>query len=529
MIFLFFIRLEIIIAFSFDEDCSGVFKSCIFYYFLGWDDVYVAGIYHGVKKPSNINDFLSAFRDDVVRLRDVGFEFRGKMIKVVVSCICCDAPATTFMLNITTHNAYYGCRKCTTRGLWVTNVITHHTQAKTAGRVTFPEIDAPLRTDESFRNRLQAKHHNKDGRKSIVEEMIADIIADIALDYMHLVCIGVRKKDLKEWVWGKFDKLRFSKETISKISSYLLGIGEFITKLFARKPRPLPELPRWKATELRLDLLYICPVAYKPYLNTERYNHIMLLHVAIKLLVNRDTCQTYADYAESLLKLYVTTGAQLYGAKYVTFNVHNLIHLANDVRKHGSLDDFSAFPFENKLQKLKNLLRKSGKPLQQVVRRLQEIETARTSKVNSQNSSTISEQYTLENIHYSGPILSHFATADQYKTLRFKNTELSTSKSENCVFLENVKDVFVIENIIKHHEQIHLIGRRFLKREDMYIYPLPSSMIDELLVSNLSTTLESVPLTSVKCKSFRIPITIPSNGQYFVCPLVNHSLFQYHP
>lgn len=63
-----------------------------------------------------------------------------------------------------------------------------------------------------------------------------------------------------------------------------------------------------------------------------------------------------------------------------------------------------------------------------------------------------------------------------------------------------MKDVFVIENIIKHHEQIHLIGMRFLKREDMYIYPLPSSMIDELLVSNLSTTLESVSLTSVKCK-----------------------------
>lgn len=110
-------------------------------------------------------------------------------------------------------------------------------------------------------------------------------------------------------------------------------------------------------------------------------------------LVNRDISQTYADYAESLLKLYVTTGAQLYGGKYVTINVHNLIHLANDVRKHGSLDDFSTFPFENKLQKLKNLLRKSGKSLQQVVRRLQEIETARTSKVNSQNSQSASNTH----------------------------------------------------------------------------------------------------------------------------------------
>lgn len=165
------------------------------------------------------------------------------------------------------------------------------------------------------------------------------------------------EKDLTEWVSGTFDRLRFSKETIAIISNYLIGIGEYIIKIFARKPRPLPELPRWKATELRLDLLYICPVAYKPYLSNERYSHMMLLHVAIKLLLNKETCKIYTDYAESLLRLYVSTGALLYGAKYVTFNVHNLIHLANDVRKHGPLNDLSAFPFENKLQKMKNLLR----------------------------------------------------------------------------------------------------------------------------------------------------------------------------
>lgn len=444
----------------------------------------------------------------------------------MLSGICCDAPATSFMLNIKTHSAYYACRKCINRGLWVGNIISHHSQAKTAGRVTYPELDAPLRTDNSFRKRLQNKHHNNDGRRSIIEDMLADLIADVVLDYMHLVCIGVRKKDLTEWVSGKFDKFRFSKETIAKISNYLIGIGEYITKVFARKPRPLPDLPRWKATELRLDLLYICPVAYKPYLSPERYSHMMLLHVAIKLLVNRDTCKTYTDYAESLLKLYVASGAQLYGAKYVTFNVHNLIHLANDVRKHGSLDDFSAFPFENKLQKMKNLLRKSGKPLQQIVRRLDEIHKAKRNEENASNPSANNRKYTLDDIHFSGPNLPQFTMATHYKTLRFKNTVLNTTKSENCVFLDDSNDVFVIENFAKHHEQIFLIGRRYLKREDMYTYPLPSSMINEYLVSNLSTNLEAFPLTSVKCKAFRIPVTIPSNGNYFVGPLVNHHLFQ---
>jgi hypothetical protein len=132
---------------------------------------------------------------------------------------------------------------------------------------------------------------------------------------------------------------------------------------------------------------------------------MLLLHVAIKILVNGEMCKTYATYAESLLKLYVTWGAQLYGAKYVTF-VHNLIHLANDVRKHGNLDEFSALPFENKLKKMKNLLRKNRKPLQQIVWRLQEIDRAKSNqKIISGNSSSSIGLYKLKGIHYAGQVL----------------------------------------------------------------------------------------------------------------------------
>ena len=54
----------------------------------------------------------------------------------------------------------------------------------------------------------------------------------------------------------------------------------------------MKKLPRWKATELRLDLLYLCVVAYGPFLTTEKYKHLLLLHVAIKILVNPEMCKT---------------------------------------------------------------------------------------------------------------------------------------------------------------------------------------------------------------------------------------------
>ena len=93
-------------------------------------------------------------------------------------------------------------------------------------------------------------------------------------------------------------------------------------------------------------------------------------------------------------------------------------------------------------------------------------------------------------------LLPKFAGAEQYKSIRFRNVVLSTSLSESCVFLENM-DVFVIENFVKHHQQVYLIGRRFLKKEDVYVNPLPSSMLDELLVSKLSPNLEYFPLISL--------------------------------
>lgn len=54
------------------------------------------------------------------------------------------------------------------------------------------------------------------------------------------------------------------------------------------------------------------------------------------------------------------------------YNIHNLVHLADDAQHFGSLDNFSAFPIENYLGMLKKLVRKAHPPLQQVIRRLGE-------------------------------------------------------------------------------------------------------------------------------------------------------------
>jgi len=44
--------------------------------------------------------------------------------------------------------------------------------------------------------------------------------------------------------------------------------------------------------------------------------------------------------------------------EHVSYNVHSLIHLVDDCRVYGVLDNFSAFTFENSFQSLKRKFKK---------------------------------------------------------------------------------------------------------------------------------------------------------------------------
>ena len=61
----------------------------------------------------------------------------------------------------------------------------------------------------------------------------------------------------------------------------------------------------------------------------------------------------HLDYANQLMHYFVKNSVKLYGEEFVVYNVHSLIHVADDVRRFGSLNKINAFPFESYLGKLK--------------------------------------------------------------------------------------------------------------------------------------------------------------------------------
>jgi len=78
----------------------------------------------------------------------------------------------------------------------------------------------------------------------------------------------------------------------------------------------------------------------------------------MRILSCKTTVYTQNEYADSLSKHFVKTFCLIYGRGNVSYNVHSLIHLSQDAKKFGVLDNFSSFSYENYLQHLKKIVQR---------------------------------------------------------------------------------------------------------------------------------------------------------------------------
>jgi len=199
---------------------------------------------------------------------------------------------------------------------------------------------------------------------------------------MHLVCLGVVRRMLHYMQRGPHT-CRLSFQQRSDISDKLKALNGELPSEFARQPRTLMELDRWKATELRQFLLYTGPVVLRKVVSHAVYKHFLSLMVGVSVLLNSDDAdrKEHLGYARELLLYYVKKSEAIYGKTFAVYNVHSLIHLPDDVEHFNcSLNGISCFPFENYLQTLKKMVRQSRNPIAQVAKRLSELENSTKSK-----------------------------------------------------------------------------------------------------------------------------------------------------
>ena len=113
-------------------------------------------------------------------------------------------------------------------------------------RVVFDDTDSPLRDDMSFEQALYLDTHQI--HLSILIDNGIKCVTQFPLDYMHLVCLCVTRRLLLIWKVGP-RQYRLSAARLADVSEKLKEYKGEMPSEFARKPRGLDEVKRWKATE----------------------------------------------------------------------------------------------------------------------------------------------------------------------------------------------------------------------------------------------------------------------------------------
>ena len=350
-----------------------------------------------------------------------------------------------------------------------------------------------------------------------------DMVKAFPNDPMHLFDLGWMRKFVFLWTEGPL-KNRFQASEIRRINIHLEVISKFVPREFARKCRSLNFRHSFKANEYAMWNAYIGPVLLMSADIHKRckrlYNHFVVFHVVIRLLSYKKYCYAYSDYAQKLIVILIEEGIEIYGQKFGTPNTHAALHIIANVSDFGPLPFFSAYPFENFLQLLKKLLRKSDKPLQQVVKRVYEITKILSGKQAIEKSTS---RKTFGKQHSNGPIPASLSNAKQYESMELGSWYLCPkSEGDRCVYIEIDRKIIVVdvENIVASPQGFFIVGKRFTQLDNIFEYPLASKNLDIFKVSKPGKELEHWPLSAIQYKAFKFPLTATSQTEFVVLPLV---------
>ena len=461
---------------------------------------FLIALWYGVGKPLNMNKYLEDFVNDVINLMELGVSIEGKRYTVYLRSGHFDSPARCAVLSTPYYNSRSGCHNCTVLGVWLN------------GRMCFPDLDSSPRTLDQFHNVY--RHKDKNSSSKLLDIVGFDPVRWVLLDSLHVVDLGVTKKLLTErWV----PNLRPSDQ--SRLSSRLESLNKFCPKEFQRRPRPLKDRGFYNGKDFRLLLLYTGPTILQGILSKDQYHHFLFLHVANRILNNEKLIKMpeWLKYARQLLRDFVADYGTIYGVCYMSYNVHALLHLVDDVETtQQTLVAFSSYVYESWLGYLCDLVQSSRLPTEQVARRLHEaniFEVGRgTDPPAKKGVWSRLKNVTLENLPPS------LRTGCQY----FSKYQTFDSTREPDRFCEvNGSHIIKIHCFVQDsHSELYICGTQMTEVRPLYEVPCRSNIVDILVARLNDGPTCSTLVKNITGKYFHMP-SFTNHDQYAFVKLIH--------
>ncbi|CAF4277865.1 unnamed protein product [Rotaria sp. Silwood2] len=324
------------------------------------DNTPLLSLWIGKKKP----DFSIIFKklsEQLSCLKKTGVEtINNQNVTIIFPMLMGDMPALSSMVQFVEHNAFYACMFCNTKG----------TYNNDGHCVIFPlDNGAELRTSENFERcaryadsmHVRVDRERTMGLKGISafsEILDVPLPHSVVIDPMHTVFLCHSKKLLIHL------QTFITKENLEKIHLKLRSIN-YIHDIL-RRPRSFTNVKKWKASEIRLFILYIGLPILAEFLPVEIIGDLALYNVILRLLHDHwDDDKKLSDSISFLLKLYIDNllkhiNAGLYPTNLLTISTHTHLHLPLQCKKFGRLNWLTNFVFESFLGFLKGFVKGSS-------------------------------------------------------------------------------------------------------------------------------------------------------------------------
>lgn len=498
----------------------------------------VAGLWFGKHKP-NMIPFLLPFTQSMNKLSADGIACtirnRELKIKLFVVTVVVDAVARAPMQGLKQFNGYYSCNWCEQEGTYENGV-----------RYPYLEVQAPCRTADSLRRDMEEVIANGTCRKGVqsLSPLIAcknfDIVEGFVADYLHAELEGAGPQFTEILV--KY----LTPDELAAIDHILVNIKA--PNQICRLSRKLSERAQWKAREWENWILYYSLPIFTLFLQNrhpEKVEHWSYFVKSLHILLGDDITLDDLNEANDMLHKFVKYIQKIYkclGLRPMTFNVHQLLHMARSVYNWGPLHVHSTFIFESGNMQVLQAIKCAKGAIQQVARfiNLQYCLSVLETKVYPTASASVKDYCDMKNVqktfslslegptYFGTPRIIGQSMLQKFNLSRKYSRAFSKMVKCGCLYNTSKKD-----NDRSCNYYAQLTDGRFIK---IYLFVIDEEQEEEYTIYNaietenflsMNNPIKIVENTSaefnkVYTKNIRTVCIFQKIGQMeYICPIPN--------
>lgn len=316
------------------------------------DNIILVGLIPGPSEPSlTINSYLTPLVQELKAAWETGFTVQTSScsyitIRLALTCVSCDMPASRKVCGFLGHNAQLGCNKCLKKFPSPSRGVVDYSgfnRAEFIGRNVISHRENCRRIlNECTKTKIRRKEAKFGVRYSVLLQLpYFDPVRYTVIDIMHNMLLGTGKHMFKVWLKLEILNVRNLHE-IEKISSLMCtphSMGRLPVNI-------LSNYGGFKAAQWQAWITVYSPVVLKGIIPDNHLQCWLIFVRACCILTQRIVQRSDIITADLLLLNFCQKFEQLYGKENCTPNIHLHNHIKDCLMDYGPSHAFWCFSFE---------------------------------------------------------------------------------------------------------------------------------------------------------------------------------------